>query len=60
MITRYTQWVLRWRWPILLATFVWVGLAASGGRFLQFSTDYRDFFGANNPQLQAFEEIQDT
>ena len=60
MITRYTQWVLRWRWPILLATFVWVGLAASGGRFLQFSTDYRDFFGADNPQLQAFEEIQDT
>ena len=60
MITRYTQWVLRWRWPILLATFVWVGLAASGGRFLRFSTDYRDFFGADNPQLQAFEEIQDT
>ena len=60
MITRYTQWVLRWRWPILLATFVWVGLAASGGRFLQFSTDYRDFFGADNPQLQAFEELQDT
>ena len=60
MITRYTQWVLRWRWPILLATFVWVGLAASGGRFLQFSTDYRDFFGEENPQLQAFEELQDT
>lgn len=60
MITRYSLWVLRWRWPILLATFVWVGLAASGGRFLQFSTDYRDFFGEDNPQLQAFEDLQDT
>lgn len=60
MITRYAQWVVRWRWPVILATFLWVGLAASGGRFLQFSTDYRDFFGADNPQLQDFEELQDT
>lgn len=60
MITRYAQWVIRWRWPVLLLTFVWVGLAASGVRFLEFSTDYRDFFGENNPQLQAFEELQDT
>lgn len=60
MITRYAQWVIRWRWPVLLLTFVWVGLAASGVRFLEFSTDYRDFFGQNNPQLQAFEELQDT
>lgn len=60
MITRYAEWVVRWRWPILLVTFLWVGLAASGARFLQFSSDYRDFFGDGNPQLQAFEELQDT
>ncbi|MCH7829665.1 MAG: MMPL family transporter [Proteobacteria bacterium] len=60
MITSYAQWVIRWRWPILLLTFIWIGFAASGVRFLEFSTDYRDFFGEKNPQLQAFEELQDT
>jgi len=34
--------------------------AGSGGRFLGFSTDYRVFFGDDNPQLQAFERLQNT
>tara|TARA_X000000950_G_scaffold125384_2_gene156903 strand:+ start:501 stop:2753 length:2253 start_codon:yes stop_codon:yes gene_type:complete len=34
--------------------------AAAGGQFLYFDNDYRTFFGKDNPQLQAFEEIQKT
>ena len=58
MAERYGRWVVRWRWPLLLASLVMVGLAGSGARFLGFSNDYRDFFGDGNPQLEAFEALQ--
>jgi len=57
-ITAYTDWVIRWRWAVLLACVaVALGLG-SGARFLTFSTDYRVFFSQENPQLQAFETLQ--
>jgi len=40
----------------LLLTF----LAASGASRLVFKSDYRVFFGETNPQLVAFEEMQET
>jgi predicted RND superfamily exporter protein len=60
MIRAYGDWVVRWRYAILLATILLVALAASGGRFLTFKTDYRVFFSDDNPQLLAFEELQNT
>ena len=60
MVTQYAQAIIRWRYLIILITLVWVGLAASGGRFLAFTTDYRAFFAQGNPQLQAFEKMQST
>ena len=60
MVTEYAKAVIRWRYLILLLTLVWVGIAASGGRFLAFTTDYRAFFAEGNPQLQAFEKMQST
>jgi predicted RND superfamily exporter protein len=56
----YAEWILRWRLPVLVACLVLVALAASGGRFITFKTDYRVFFSADNPQLKAFEELQNT
>jgi hypothetical protein len=60
MTSAYGDWVIRWRYAILLATILLVALAASGGRFLTFKTDYRVFFSEDNPQLLAFEELQNT
>jgi predicted RND superfamily exporter protein len=60
MVKSYAEWILRWRYPVLIATVMLVALAASGGRFLTFKTDYRVFFSADNPQLLAFEELQNT
>jgi len=60
MAKPYGEWVLRWRFPILAACLILVALAASGGRFITFKTDYRVFFSADNPQLQAFEALQNT
>ena len=54
----YGWWVLRWRWPIVLAAVLLTVLAASGGRFLWFETNYRVYFSADNPQLKAFDELQ--
>ena len=55
---RYARWVIRWRVPIILATVVAAVVAASGARFLYFSQDYRVFFSKQNPQLEAFEALQ--
>ncbi len=52
--------VIRFRWWIIFATLVLVFAAASGARFLGFSTDYRVFFSEDNPQLVAFETLQNT
>jgi uncharacterized protein len=56
----YGEWLLRWRYLVLVTTIVLVAVAASGMRFLEFKTDYRVFFSADNPQLRAFEQLQNT
>lgn len=56
----FGNWVIRFRWRVILATLLIVLVAASGGRFLGFSTDYRVFFSKDNPQLLAFETLQNT
>ena len=57
---RFGEWVIAARWPIIAATLILVAIAASGGRFLEFSSDYRVFFSEDNPQLLAFEALEDT
>lgn len=56
----YGEWLVRWRYLILLLSVVTVALVGSGVLSLKFKTDYRVFFGADNPQLLAFEELQNT
>ena len=60
MIERYGQGIIRWRYLIIALTILITAAAASGGRFLEFTTDYRVFFSEANPQLLAFEQIQNT
>ena len=60
MAKSYAEWLVRWRYVIILATIVLVAAAASGARFLTFKTDYRVFFSDDNPQLLAFEQLQNT
>jgi len=60
MAKSYGEWVIRWRYLILAATITLVAAAAGGLRFITFKTDYRAFFSEDNPQLQAFEQLQNT
>ncbi|MBX2809295.1 MAG: MMPL family transporter [Cellvibrionaceae bacterium] len=54
----YTKNSLKNRWIILLVSiFIAIGVG-SGGRFLEFSNDYRMFFSKENPELSAFEKLQ--
>ncbi len=57
---RFGEWVVRFRWLILPLTIVLALAAASGGKHLGFTSDYRVFFSDDNPQLAAFEELQNT
>ncbi len=54
------HWVLRWRAVIIPACFILLALALVGGRNLGFTTNYRVFFSADNPQLLAFDKLENT
>jgi predicted RND superfamily exporter protein len=56
----FGEWLTRWRYLILLLCMAVVVAAASGAQFLTFKTDYRAFFSSDNPQLRAFEQLQNT
>lgn len=58
--TAVADFVVRRRWLVILATLAAVMAIASGGRHLEFSNNYRVFFGADNPELIAFENFQAT
>lgn len=58
--TRFIDFVVTRPWRVLLFSLIVIVMTASGGRFLEFSNDYREFFSEDNPELLAFEEIQDT
>ena len=60
MIEKYAGWIIRWRWLVIAVSLLSVALLASGGRFLTLTNDYRVFFSKENPQLAAFENLQDT
>ncbi len=60
MLIRYTEWILKWRYLVVLISIIGVLAIAKGAANLQFTNDYRVFFSKENPQLTAFENLQDT
>jgi len=57
-VSSYGRFLIRWRWPVILATLAIFGWLGSGGRHIRFAGDYRIFFSDDNPLLAAFEELQ--
>ncbi|MDH5445315.1 MAG: efflux RND transporter permease subunit, partial [Gammaproteobacteria bacterium] len=57
---KFSNFVLRYRWWIVVINILAVMGAASGGRFLQFTNDYRVFFSEDNPELIAFENMENS
>ena len=60
LLDRYIEIILRRRWVVIaLATLVM--LAVTGGvRFVGVTNDYRSLFDEGNPQLAAFDALEDT
>jgi uncharacterized protein len=56
----FAHWVVTHRLLLLLLTFALIGTLGAGARHLYFDSSYRVFFSKDNPQLQAFEQIERT
>jgi len=55
-----TRSVIARRWLVIAGAVALAGVIGSGVSRLEFSTNYRVFFSEANPELQAFENLQDT
>jgi predicted RND superfamily exporter protein len=55
-----TRQVIGHRWLVVAAAVALAAIVGSGASRLEFSTNYRVFFSEANPELQAFENLQDT
>ncbi len=60
MVKNYAEWIIRYKWLVILISLIVVAAIGSGARLLTFTNDYRAFFSKENPQLLAFESLQDT
>jgi predicted RND superfamily exporter protein len=56
----YGEFILNNRFLIFVALAIFMILSSGGASKLFFDNDYRAFFGSANPQLEAFEELQNT
>lgn len=54
------EFALRRPFTVIILTVLLVFAAAAGGSKLTFKSDYRVFFGEDNPELQAYEKVQAT
>ena len=56
--TGFGEGVILYRWWIIFATLLMVASAGYGMKNLGFTNNYRAFFSEENPQLQAFDALQ--
>ncbi len=55
-----TRAVIARRWLVIAGAVVLAAVVGAGASRLEFSTNYRVFFSEANPELQAFENLQNT
>ncbi|MEM1320500.1 MAG: efflux RND transporter permease subunit [Bacteroidota bacterium] len=58
-ITRLTELVLKYRWGVLLFSVLLALGIGSGASQLGFDGDYHVFFSESNPELEAFDALQE-
>jgi len=60
LAVRFGRRVVDRPWVTMFVCLVVVMVAGAGVRFLEFTTDYRVYFSDDNPDLRAFQRIEDT
>ena len=55
---RWANFVIKYKWPVLIATILLaMGLGSQGN--MEFDGDYHVFFSESNPELEAFDALQE-
>ncbi|MDF3835358.1 MMPL family transporter [Cupriavidus basilensis] len=57
-MVKYADWIIRWRWWVIAGSVLVTLAFCAGLDKVRFSGDYRDFFNRNDPQLKAYELVQ--
>ena len=60
LMDRYVDAILRYRWIVLVLATLLVAAMTAGARFITVTNDYRVLFSEDNPQLLAFDELENT
>ncbi|MEJ2119362.1 MAG: efflux RND transporter permease subunit [Alphaproteobacteria bacterium] len=55
---RWGEWVVRYRWPVMIISILVALAAGSGAGRLTFVTDYQIWFSKENPELRTFQANQ--
>ena len=58
-IVKMANWTIKWRWPVVIGSLLITILFGYGAKNIGFNSDYRVFFSDENPQLNAFDALQD-
>lgn len=59
MLNRYINFIFCHKFLVVIVAIGCIATATAGCLFLQFSADYRAMFSKDNPQLMAYEELQE-
>lgn len=54
---RWGRWVVKFRWPVLIGTLL-IAMAFGAGGQMGFNSDYHVFFSEDNPQMLAYDGLQ--
>lgn len=57
-VVRYARWVIRRRWLVLAAVLAVTAVAAAGAKNLGLASNYRVYFSQDNPDLLAYEAVE--
>ena len=60
LLDRYSAVILRRRWLVVAVATVLMLAVAGGARFIGVTNDYRSLFDEDNPQLAAFDALENT
>ena len=60
MVIKYAEYIIRHKVLAAFLSVLMIMVMGFGAQYLTFTNDYRVFFGEDNPQLMAFESLQDT
>jgi predicted RND superfamily exporter protein len=55
---RWGEWVVRYRWPVMILSILVALAAGTGAERLTFVTDYQIWFSKENPELRTFQANQ--